>query len=293
MTAADVLSPLDLSFLYLESAHTPMHSGSIGIFEGAPLHDAGGELRIEHVHAEVDQPALPRAEAAQAGTAPAARRAGSVVGRRPEFDIANHVRQAALTDPATRPSYSTCCAGPMAPPLDRSRPLWEMWFVDGLDGGSVAVFESSTTPWPTASPASSWRRSCSTSNATPVPHSPARLGPDAGPAQAGRGRRSAREPRPAAGPLLAPRVERPAAPGAGRPRRGALRRPVRQSSRRARRHARLLPQRPDRRPAAVIVRQPHGRPAPRGAALRRHLERPAPAQRSPAACTACWRRGAN
>jgi diacylglycerol O-acyltransferase / wax synthase len=54
MTApAHTLTPLDASFLYMESDHTPMHIGSIGIFEGGPLHDARGFLRLEEVRNEV------------------------------------------------------------------------------------------------------------------------------------------------------------------------------------------------------------------------------------------------
>ena len=42
-----ILSPLDAGFLYSESERTPMHMGSIGIFEGAPLCDEDGTLRTE------------------------------------------------------------------------------------------------------------------------------------------------------------------------------------------------------------------------------------------------------
>ena len=55
-----------------------------------------------------------------------------------DFDITYHVRRSALPRPGSEPS---CATGRrlMSRPLDRNRPLWEMYLVEGLDGGRIAV----------------------------------------------------------------------------------------------------------------------------------------------------------
>ncbi len=137
----EALSALDSFFLYLETPTTPMHGGSVGIFEGAPLHDRLGRLRLEAIRTEVEHrldlvPKLRRrVQFSRAGAA------APVWVDDPDFDVANHVRSMTLPAPGTEAQLTDLCADLMAAPLDRERPLWEMWFVDGLDGGRVAVIE--------------------------------------------------------------------------------------------------------------------------------------------------------
>ena len=59
----------------------------------------------------------------------------------PAFDITNHVRTTMLPSPGTEASLRDLCAGLMARPLQRDRPLWEIWLIDGLEGGRVAMME--------------------------------------------------------------------------------------------------------------------------------------------------------
>jgi hypothetical protein len=49
VSSHDRLSALDASFLQLERAHIPMHTGALAVFEGGPLHDANGRLRLDEV----------------------------------------------------------------------------------------------------------------------------------------------------------------------------------------------------------------------------------------------------
>lgn len=56
------------------------------------------------------------------------------------FDIDRHVHRAALPAPGDERELADLCGHLAGIPLDRSRPLWEMWFVEGLTGGRVAVF---------------------------------------------------------------------------------------------------------------------------------------------------------
>ncbi len=139
MTQLDTLSPLDASFLHLESERTPMHMGSVGILEGAPLRDASGCLRIEEVRAEV---------ASRIHLVPKLRKIVQfpLVGETaplwvddPDFDVQNHVHLAALPAPGSDEQLLDLCAELMSFPLDRERPLWGIWLVDGLAGGRVAL----------------------------------------------------------------------------------------------------------------------------------------------------------
>lgn len=56
-----------------------------------------------------------------------------------DFDIEHHVRRVTVSPPGDRDKLADVCADIAAQPLDRSRPLWEMWVIEGLDDGSVAV----------------------------------------------------------------------------------------------------------------------------------------------------------
>ena len=53
----------------------------------------------------------------------------------PAFDVARHVRLTALPGPGTRRQLVALAERLLAAVLDRGHPLWEMWFVEGLDGG--------------------------------------------------------------------------------------------------------------------------------------------------------------
>lgn len=53
MPLPKALSPLESAFLHVEGARTPMHIGSIGIFEGPPLRDDQGHLRMEEIRERI------------------------------------------------------------------------------------------------------------------------------------------------------------------------------------------------------------------------------------------------
>ena len=55
------------------------------------------------------------------------------------FDIEHHVRRATIPAPGDREQLAAVCGDIAAQPLDRHRPLWEMWVLEGLADGSIAV----------------------------------------------------------------------------------------------------------------------------------------------------------
>ncbi len=142
MTASvDLLTELDASFLYMESSNTPMHMGSIGIFEGSPLHDARGCLRLDEVRAQVQSRLHLVPKLRKVVRLPLLGEAAPVWVDDPDFDITGHVRAAAVPEPGDEAHLLAFCARLMSSPLDRDRPLWEIWLIDGLEDGRVAVFE--------------------------------------------------------------------------------------------------------------------------------------------------------
>ena len=130
--AVDRLSVLDASFLQLETSNHHMHVGGLGIFEpGLAYGDVVRTLRdrIEQV---------PRARRR-------VRRVSLVEGRPlwvddPDFDLTYHVRHAALPAPGDATQLGEFLSRLMSRPLDRTRPLWEIYVIDGLEGDRVGMF---------------------------------------------------------------------------------------------------------------------------------------------------------
>lgn len=121
----DRLSALDAEFLHLEDGVTHMHIAGMSVFEGDPPDEA--EVRAllgSKLHA------IPRYR----------QRVRSVpfeVGRPvwvddPHFHLGYHVRATALPDPADDDAVCRLMGRLMSAPLDRERPLWEVWVVQGL-----------------------------------------------------------------------------------------------------------------------------------------------------------------
>lgn len=138
LPASRRLTALDASFLHLERPGFPMHVGSISLYEGGPLRDADGRIRMHD---------LRRHLAARLPTTARWRLVSPFVGGRPHwvvddrFDVANHVLCTAVDPPGGDAELLRCAAALHGRPLDRRRPLWEIWFVDGLPDGTVALVE--------------------------------------------------------------------------------------------------------------------------------------------------------
>ena len=61
----------------------------------------------------------------------------------PDFELAYHVRRSALPRPGSLDQLRELVARIISRPLDRTRPLWEVYFVEGLEGGRVAILSKS------------------------------------------------------------------------------------------------------------------------------------------------------
>jgi len=132
------LSSLDAAFLELEDSHEAahMHIGAVLVFEAHT--DAPPPLARLRAEIEGRLDALPRYRSQLTAThvGPLRRPAWEPD---PDFAIADHVRRAALPAPGDEEDLMDWCGEYSSSRLDRSRPLWEVVLLEGLEGGRWAL----------------------------------------------------------------------------------------------------------------------------------------------------------
>lgn len=131
---ADRLSPLDVSFLYMEEQTTPMHVGGVAIFE-VPDRGFDYERLVQLIRDRINL--VPRYR--QRVRWVPGHLANPVWVDDENFDVTYHVRRSALPRPGTDDQLSELAARIMSRPLDQMRPLWEMYLVEGLEGDRFAI----------------------------------------------------------------------------------------------------------------------------------------------------------
>ncbi|HZG90612.1 MAG TPA: wax ester/triacylglycerol synthase family O-acyltransferase [Pseudonocardia sp.] len=128
------LSALDASFLYLEAPTTPMHVGAVSIFR-RPRAGFDYDRLVELIEQRIAL--VPRYR--QKVRYVPGNLARPVWIDDPDFDVAYHVRRSALPKPGSDDQLTELVARLMSRPLDHTRPLWEMYLVEGLARGRTAV----------------------------------------------------------------------------------------------------------------------------------------------------------
>ncbi len=131
------LSGVDASFLYLETGRSFGHVNSILVFDRPddPSFDPHAEYRS-------------RMERAVADFLPLRRRLVEVPfgldhpywAEDPEFDLDFHIRHVAVPMPGGRAALDALVARLIGRPLDRSKPLWEAYVIEGLENDQFAIF---------------------------------------------------------------------------------------------------------------------------------------------------------
>jgi WS/DGAT/MGAT family acyltransferase len=131
------LSGLDECFLGFETPTAYMHVAVTGIFERGPSSRRGGGVDIDSIreHVAARLPRVPRFRQ-RLQYLPVTRDALWIDDER--FDVAHHVRHASLPQPGSIEQLQQRCAEILERPLDRRRPLWEAWVIEGLAGGAFA-----------------------------------------------------------------------------------------------------------------------------------------------------------
>jgi diacylglycerol O-acyltransferase / wax synthase len=132
------LSHLDASFLALETPTTHMHVAGVAIFEAGPLQRPEGGIDIErikaHIHGKLQY--IPRYRQRLAFV-PAINRPVWVDDD--HFNFEYHVRHTSLPRPGRDQQLKLLAGRIVSQPLDRAKPLWELWVVEGLEQDRFAV----------------------------------------------------------------------------------------------------------------------------------------------------------
>lgn len=141
MQGAQKLTPLDASFLHLETPRTHMHIGGVAIFEPSPL--GTGRALYDGLAAAI----APRLD-----LMPRYRQKLAFVPLSldtpvwvddPDFDMSNHLLRAALPKPGGDRELQDLIGRVFSRQLDRRRPLWEIYIVEGLPNGRWALLTKS------------------------------------------------------------------------------------------------------------------------------------------------------
>jgi WS/DGAT/MGAT family acyltransferase len=132
------LTQQDHSFLVFEGPNNPMHVGAVQIFDAAPLRRPQGGVDIERIEEYVVSRLhrIPRYRQ---------RLAWTPVERHPiwvddaHFNVHYHVRHSRLPRPGDLRLLKRTVARIFSQHLDRGKPLWEMWVIEGLEGDRLAI----------------------------------------------------------------------------------------------------------------------------------------------------------
>lgn len=134
----DRLTALDAAFLELEDPNVHMHVGSVGIFDARPLRKSDGGIDIDRIRA-MSESSLRRHPRFRQKLAyiPLFNHPVWIDDHR--FNLSYHLRHTSLGIPGDVRRLKRLAGRIMSQKLDRGKPLWEIWFVDGVEGDRFAV----------------------------------------------------------------------------------------------------------------------------------------------------------
>ena len=121
----DRLTAVDASFLSNETTSSHMHVGAILIFEGPPPRYVD---LVEHVRGRLSQ--VPRFR--QKLVVPPLETGRPLWADDVNFNLSYHIRHTALPEPGGEAQLKRLTGRVFSQQLDRSKPLWELWLVQGL-----------------------------------------------------------------------------------------------------------------------------------------------------------------
>src|SRR3954447_3026588 len=126
------LTSVDASFLTNETSSSHMHVGAILVFEGPPPRY---EDLVEHVRGRLSL--VPRFR--QKLAVPPIEAGRPLWVDDPSFNLTYHIRHTALPDPGDEGQLQRLAGRVFSQQLDRSKPLWELWLVQGLERNRFAL----------------------------------------------------------------------------------------------------------------------------------------------------------
>lgn len=137
--AVNRLSWADLNNLAVEAPDTPMHQAVLATIDAGPLRDSDGHVRIaavrSHFEARLDR--VP--ELRHILLRPGLLRGRPVWIDDPDFHVENHVLSATLPPPGGEAAALHFAELELARLMDRSRPLWKVWLLDGYSNERIGL----------------------------------------------------------------------------------------------------------------------------------------------------------
>jgi diacylglycerol O-acyltransferase / wax synthase len=129
----------DLIWIYSDDLGNPMYTGALVILDGHTLHDSRGQFRLEAVRRSIEQRLYLVPRFRQVIHRPRFGLGTPLWIDAPTFDVADHVRTHNLDPPGSYDDLLQGCEELRRREMDSSKPLWEMWFITGIEGGGVAL----------------------------------------------------------------------------------------------------------------------------------------------------------
>ncbi|NNL66180.1 MAG: wax ester/triacylglycerol synthase family O-acyltransferase, partial [Myxococcales bacterium] len=138
MAFSERLSALDASFLEIEEPGSHMHVGAVLVLDAVPLRDSEGRLAFDRIAAMVEARIhdFPRYRQ-RIARIPVEDHPAWVDD--PDWNLQYHLRHTSLPKPGDLRQLKRLAGRIMSQQLDRGKPLWEMWIVEGLEGDRFAV----------------------------------------------------------------------------------------------------------------------------------------------------------
>jgi WS/DGAT/MGAT family acyltransferase len=132
------LTALDATFLAIEDDCVHMHVGAVARFEAAPLRNADGAVDVERLRSFVEV-ALQESPRFRQRLQSIPWFEHPVWTDDPSFNLFYHVRHTALPPPGEERQLKRLAGRILSQKLDRGKPLWEMWVVEGLADDRFAL----------------------------------------------------------------------------------------------------------------------------------------------------------
>lgn len=132
------LSALDRSFLDLEKGGMHMHVASVCLFEEEPLRAERGGVDLDRIR-DFIEPRLNWIPRYRQRLEHVPIEGHPVWVDDPQFNLHYHLRHAALPAPGDLRQLKRMCGRLVSQRLDRGKPLWEMWVIEGIEGGLFAL----------------------------------------------------------------------------------------------------------------------------------------------------------
>lgn len=131
------LSPDDAMYYFLDGAGTTTHLGTLSILD--PAQGDGATLDYPRLVALVENRLQQMPRYRQTVTEVSLGLARPLWIDDPDFDVTFHVRLSAIPQPGSDTQLQELIARVMSRPLDRRRPMWELYLIEGLTGGRLAI----------------------------------------------------------------------------------------------------------------------------------------------------------